>query len=151
MLRALVLFWCLFTTSAQCGERVNTDQVLACLDREGSAVVCEGTLLAPCASMARQGFLRACAYRLRLRWEALLDQTVRTLFEALPRSRAEALAAEADQWRERIARDCPADHRAAPETASIRRNSCRIRRLASLWAVLIRDTPKLFAPGYHDQ
>ena len=142
-MRPTLLALVLVAAPVQADERVNADQVLACLNAERSAAACAATLMAPCAHMQAAGFLRACAYRLRLRWQEMLDRDLARLVAALPAERAENLAAEARHWPDLLERRCAADPQAGPASASIRRNTCRIGLIASLWAGLVRESPDL--------
>jgi len=60
--------------SAGAGERVNQEQVAACLDGAAawakSAETCLGVALNPCRRMVARNAARACFHRLRVRWRA---------------------------------------------------------------------------------
>lgn len=100
--------------------------------------------------MAKAGFLRACTYRLRVRWQEMLDRDVAILVDALPRSAN--LIIQARQWTRREAQECARTGAGRdPATASIRRNRCRIGWIATIWAQLVRETPELFQPKRHRQ
>ena len=97
--------------------------------------------------MARAGLTRACAYRLRVLWQQLLDRDLARLAEFLPPGQAHAEAARAERWRGfteracgRIGRDPGLDD---PRTASALRNRCRITRTAVYWVELQARTPEL--------
>ena len=152
---ALLAMLLLASPPAFADERVNADQVYACLMRADDAGDCRDVLQAPCAHMARAGLARACAYRLRVLWQQMLDRDLARLAEILPPEQVNAEAARAERWRAfteracgRIGRDPGLDD---PRTASAQRNRCRIMRTAVYWVELQARTPKLHAGPHPDR
>ncbi len=149
-MRWLTLFAVLIAAPAGAGDLVNSDQVFSCLEERGAFEKCAGTLNAPCAHMEAGHMSRACTYRLRLRWEEMLAREERSMVERLTPVAAQRLAKKTENWRRAVERNCgrighDRDLR-DPRTASLRRNRCRIVRIAHFWHELVLAKPETFAP-----
>ena len=142
MRAAAILVLILTALPARAGEWVNAEAVHDCLVHVQPAERCRALMFAPCASMTKHGFERACTYRLRRHWQDLVERDLAQIDGDL--------SGEARRWRDGLANGCGEIGRDPdlrdPRTASIRRNQCRIERTALFRERLLELRPDLLTP-----